>query len=86
MLPISRSISPAQLRKIADSLADVQGILEAVVPGNYGFSAGGRKEAGKNPHDGGFAGPVRPEKAKNFALVDAEADIVDGAKFAIILG
>ena len=46
----------------------------------------GRHVAGQDPHRRRLAGAVGPEEAEDLALVDAEADVVDGGEAAVLLG
>jgi len=43
-------------------------------------SAAQGKQAGQHFDDSGLAASVRPKKAKDFAFLNAKADVIDGDK------
>src|ERR1039458_10458445 len=52
------------------------GILEDIEPGHGGGAGGRRKEASEDPHGGGLAGAVRPQKTDDLALLHLEGNVV----------
>src|SRR5262249_34303297 len=71
-------IERRSLGQISDAAAHFQRIVEDVKTRYCCSSAGGRQEAGPNPHRGGLSGPIGPEKAKDFAAIDREEDVAHG--------
>src|SRR5207237_7752311 len=64
-------------RHVTEMRARLERLLENVEAGNRSPPRSGRHEAGKNPHRGGFARAVRPEKPHDLSFADLEIQIVD---------
>src|SRR5206468_4112165 len=73
-------------RQIAGAALGFDWLLEDVEAGHDGFPFGGRHEAGQDPHRGGLAGAIGPEKAEDLAPFYPEADVVDRRHTAVLLG
>ena len=58
-------------------------LIEDVEAGDDGLAVGRRHVAGENPHRRRLAGAVWPQKAEDFAALDAEADVLDGRDAAV---
>src|ERR1022692_209106 len=61
---------------ISDALLDFVGILEDIEPGHRRGAGSRRKEASEDPHGGGLAGAVRPQKTDDLALLHLEGKVV----------
>ena len=72
--------------QIADPLLHLEGLLGHVESGDGGLAQRGGQEPGQDPHRGGLAGAIRPEKADNFAAVDIKADVVDRNRRPVAFG
>src|SRR5205823_2683523 len=59
--------------------------LHHVEAGDAGPPARGRQIPAQDAHGGGLAGPVRPEEAEHFPLLDREAHVVQGRVRAVRL-
>ena len=62
------------------------GFLEDIEPGHGGGARGGWQKAGQDPHGGGFAGAVRPQKADDLALLHLEGNVVHSDSAGVSLG
>jgi len=71
---------------VADAFADFEGVGDDVVAGDADFAVGGGKISGEDLHGGAFAGAVGAEETDDLALVDMEADVLDGAETGVGLG
>ena len=73
---------PPKLVFLAEHEGELPAIAVGALPGNVakhvGRAAGGMKEAGEHFEGGGFARAVGAEKTDQFALLDVEADVIDG--------
>lgn len=74
------------LGHIADEAFDLFGGLFDVEAGDFGGSFGGFEDAAEHADDGGFAGAVGAEEAKDGAFGDVEGDVVDGGEVAEAFG
>ena len=72
--------------QIPDVLFDIEGLLDDIESGDGGFAGGGREEAGKDAHGGGFSGAVFAEKTHDFALRYFEGNILDSDMACVSLG
>jgi hypothetical protein len=75
-----------RLGEVADVPAPLQRIVSHVVVGYPDIPSGGHEVAGENAHRGGLARPVGSQQTNDLALLDIEADIVDGEALAVVLG
>src|SRR5690625_1782067 len=72
------------LRQVADVALGDNGVVLQVMAAD--FDAPGRRcqRAGEHAQRGRLAGAVGPEQAEDFALVQRQADVVDGARRAVV--
>ncbi len=69
--------------QVADALADARRAHRLVQ--QLGLAVGGAGDAEQDLHQGGLAGAVLPEQAVDFALVDLQADALEGLDLAVML-
>jgi len=74
------------LREIADVPANLQRLVEDVVPCDLGATRGGRQKARQDLHRRGFSGAVWPKKAQDLSLVHVEGHVVHGAGESVFFG
>jgi hypothetical protein len=74
------------LGQVADAPPHLQRLAEDVESGHPRAATGRRHEAREDLHGGGLPGAVRPEKADDLALVDAERDVGHGRDGPVTLG
>src|SRR5262249_9294336 len=72
--------------QVADAAPDLEGLLEYVIARHARGPAGGRHEAGQDPHGCRLARAVRAEEADDLALLDREGDVLDGRNRPVALG
>ena len=74
------------LGHVTDLLADAHGAKGFGLAGKLHGAVGRLEEATEHFDGGGFAGTVGAEESVNFAVVDLQADVVDGSERAELLG
>ncbi len=73
---IEKGVEHQLLRHDAQALARGGKVALHVVPQHGHAPAAGTRQPGKNADEGGFAGPVGAQQAKEFTFLDVQADIL----------
>ena len=80
------AVDRRDFRQITQSPLGFLGLIKDIDAIDQDLAGCRRKVAADHLHGGGLARAVRPEKTQNFAFLQRETDIVDGAMIAVITG
>src|SRR5262249_12638280 len=71
---------------VAHDPADLLGVVVDRVAADRGLAPGGVEQGGQDAHGGGLAGAVGADEAVDVALLQLEAEPVEGVQLAVHLG